>query len=161
MKKEILKKTTLTKEAEKKLQIKCPVFLHGDFIPAKYTCDGQDINPPFNINGIPGETESMALIVEDPDAPMGTWVHWVVWNIPIILKISEDSSPGIEGMNSFYKNAYGGPCPPSGAHRYFFTFYALDKMLDLPDETDKEGLLKAMSGHILASGEIMGKYKRV
>jgi hypothetical protein len=160
MKKEVLKKTAHAQDADKKLQIKCPVFLQGDFIPVKYTCDGQDINPPFDIDGIPKESQSLALIAEDPDAPMGTWVHWVVWNIPLHRQVSENSSPGKEGINSFHKNSYGGPCPPSGTHRYFFTFYALDDMLDLPDETDKEGLLKAMSGHVLASGEIMGKYKR-
>jgi Raf kinase inhibitor-like YbhB/YbcL family protein len=143
-----------------KLAIKSPAFTNGDFIPSKYTCDGLNINPPFDINGIPKEAKSLALIAEDPDAPMGTWVHWVVWNIPLLNQISADTSPGIEGVTSFRKKRYGGPCPPSGIHRYFFIFYALDDRLDLPDGTDKEGLLKAISGHILASGEIMGRYKR-
>lgn len=159
-----MKKKELQQSAQKtainKIEIKCPAFINGDFIPEKYTCDGMDINPPFDINGIPAETKTLALIADDPDAPMGTWVHWVVWNITSLFRISEDSSPGIEGVTSFHKNKYGGPCPPSGIHRYYFKFYALDVVLNLPLSTDKTGLEKAMSGHILSSGEIMGKYKR-
>lgn len=160
MKKEEANQTAQKKETKNKIQIISPAFKNGDFIPEKYTCDGQDINPPFEINGIPADAKTLALIADDPDAPMGNWVHWVVWNIPLHNSISEDNSPGIEGVTSFQKNSYGGPCPPSGIHRYYFRFYALDIVLNLPVSTDKAGLEKAMSGHILSSGEIMGKYKR-
>jgi len=160
MKKEELQQAEQKKAEINTIQIKSPAFINGDFIPEKYTCDGMDINPPFDINNIPAYTKTLALIADDPDAPMGTWIHWVVWNIPLLNRISEDSSPGIEGVTSFHKNKYGGPCPPSGIHRYYFRFYALDAVLNLPVSTDKAGLEKAMSGHILSSGEIMGRYKR-
>jgi hypothetical protein len=153
------------KSANKKLQsnkllISAVAFTSGGFIPSKYTCDGTNINPELSIENIPDNAQSLALIVDDPDAPMGTWVHWVVWNIPIRNKISENDNSGISGINDFHQNSYGGPCPPSGIHRYYFRIYALDTLLKLPVSTDKTGLEKAMSGHILSAGEIMGKYKR-
>ncbi len=135
------------------------VFGNNEFIPKKYTCQGEDINPKLIIKDIPNGTKTLALIMDDPDAPMGTWVHWVMWNIPP-GNIEENSAPGVQGVNSWGRNEYGGPCPPSGIHRYFFKVYALDTELDLPETTTKEGLLKAMEGHILASAQLVGLYKK-
>lgn len=144
----------------KELKITSSAFMNNGFIPAKYTCDGDDMNPPINIEGIPEETESLALIVDDPDAPMGTWDHWIVWNISPLEKIEENSVPGVEGLNDFGKHTYGGPCPPSGTHRYFFKVYALDTKLNLKPNSRKKDLERAMEGHILAKGEVIGLYKR-
>ena len=142
------------------LTITCSVFENKGVIPAKYTCDGEDVNPPLSVDGVPEGTESLVLIVDDPDAPMGTWDHWVVWNIPPAKKIEENSVPGTEGLNDFGKHSYGGPCPPSGTHRYFFKFYALDRKLDLPSNSRKRNVEKAMEEHILAKGQIIGLYSR-
>lgn len=142
------------------LTVTSTAFSAGDMIPSKYTCDGANINPPLDIQGIPENAKCLALIVDDPDAPAGTWVHWVVWNISVTEFIEENTAPGKEGLNDFRKHQYGGPCPPSGTHRYFFKVYALDALLELPEETKKDGLEKAMSGHVLATGELMGLYKR-
>ncbi|RME31199.1 YbhB/YbcL family Raf kinase inhibitor-like protein [Candidatus Woesearchaeota archaeon] len=128
-------------------------------IPVRYTCDGADVNPPLTIRGVPAGTESLALIVDDPDAPLGTWTHWVVWNIPV-GDIAENSVPGEQGTNSWGKNAWGGPCPPSGTHRYRFTVYALDTKLDLPPATTSDELKQAMRGHELARGTLTGHYQR-
>jgi len=144
----------------KKLTIAAPAFENNGFIPSKYTCDGDDINPALNIDDIPPETKSLVLIADDPDAPMGTFDHWVVWNIPPTNKIEEDSVPGTEGLNDFGKHSYGGPCPPSGTHRYFFKVYALDAKLNLNPNSRKKDVEKTMQGHILAQGEIIGIYKR-
>lgn len=146
--------------ASPSLQVTSTAFTAGGMIPSQYTCDGANINPPLDIQGIPKGAKSLALIVDDPDAPVGTWVHWVVWNIPVAAHLEENTVPGKEGLNDFKKHHYGGPCPPSGTHRYFFKVYALDVMLDLPDNTKKAGLEKAMEGHIVALGELMGVYKR-
>ena len=135
-------------------------FKNNGLIPKKYTCDGDDVNPSLNIDGIPKETKSLAIIFDDPDAPMGIWVHWVIWNILPMKEIEEDSVPGIEGMNDFNKRSYGGPCPPSGTHRYFFKIYALDTKLDLNANSRKEDIGRAIEGHILAKGEIIGLYSR-
>ena len=144
----------------KELSITSPAFQNNGTIPAKYTCDGDDVNPALSIEGIPGEAKSLVLIVDDPDAPMGTFVHWVVWNIPPKERIEEDSAPGVEGVNDFGKRSYGGPCPPSGTHRYFFKIYALDAKLDLDTNSRKEDVERAMKGHMLARGEIVGLYRR-
>jgi hypothetical protein len=144
----------------KRLEIFSPAFRVSEMIPARYTCDGMNINPPIEIRNLPLEARSLTLIVEDPDAPKGTWVHWVVWNIPVRQHIKENSVPGIEGVNDFKLHHYGGPCPPSGTHRYYFKVYALDTMLDIPHTSNKEQLEKGMSEHILAFGELMGIYKR-
>lgn len=144
-----------------KLIITSSVFLHNGMIPAKYTCDGANVNPPLTIKDIPKETKSLVLILDDPDAPSGTWDHWVMWNIPVRTEIGENTIPGTEGMNSFQKIHYGGPCPPSGTHRYFFKVYALDLRLDIPANSNKAAVEKAMTGHILAQGELIGLYKRV
>jgi len=145
------------------LRITSPAFKDNEFIPVKYTCDGEDINPPLLIGNIPPETKSLALINDDPDAPMGTWVHWVVWNIsPTTGEIKENSVPegSRQGINDFGKHDYGGPCPPSGTHRYFFKLYALDRLLDLTSNAKKGDLEKAMKGHILAQAQIIGLYRR-
>jgi Raf kinase inhibitor-like YbhB/YbcL family protein len=144
----------------KELIVKSPAFANNGFIPTKHTCDGEDVNPPLNIEGIPDGTQSLILIVDDPDAPMGTWDHWIVWNIPPSGKIEENSVPGVEGLNDFRKHSYGGPCPPSGTHRYFFKVYALDTKLNLNANSRKKDLEKAMQGHILAKGELIGRYSR-
>ncbi len=144
----------------KELVITSPVFENNGFIPAKYTCDGEDVNPPLKIESIPEETQSLVLIVDDPDAPMGTWDHWVVWNIPPTDKIEENSVPGTEGLNDFNRHSYGGPCPPSGTHRYFFKVYALDTKLYLDPNSRKKDVERSMERHILARGEILGRYSR-
>ena len=135
-------------------------FSHGGHIPPLYTCEGKDINPPIEISGIPGDAKSLALIMEDPDAPNGTFYHWLMWNIPPQNVINENNTPGICGRNNFNKNNYGGPCPPDGEHRYFFRIFALDTELELPEGSSHSELVNAMEGHILASGDIMGYYKK-
>src|SRR3990172_9922517 len=135
--------------AESKMKISSPVFEHNQTIPVKYTCDGVDVNPPLIISDIPEGTKSLALISDDPDAPMGTWVHWTAWNIsPESKEIAENSAPigAVEGMTSFGDKGYGGPCPPSGTPRYFFKLYALDAMLDLPQSAKAADIEKAMKG---------------
>jgi hypothetical protein len=143
------------------LSIKSPAFEHGKLIPKKYTCDGQDINPPLTIEGVPKEAKTLVLAVDDPDAPSGTWDHWIVWNIPASTsKIAENSVPGKEGVNSARQQGYMGPCPPGGTHRYFFKVYALDTQLSLDPSSRKKDAEKAMQGHVLAKGELMGLYRR-
>lgn len=142
------------------LIIKSPSFGKNQKIPRKYTCDGDDINPQLQIEQLPSETKSLVLIIDDPDAPNGTWDHWVLWNIPSTGKIEENSVPGIEGLNSFGKHSYGGPCPPSGTHRYFFKVYALDTELKLGSDAEKKNVETAMRNHILAKGELIGIYSR-
>jgi Raf kinase inhibitor-like YbhB/YbcL family protein len=144
----------------KELVITSPVFENKGVIPSKYTCDDENVNPPLNIKGLPERTESLVLIVDDPDAPMGTWDHWIVWNISPVEKIQENTVPGTEGVNDFRKRSYGGPCPPSGTHRYFFKVYALDTKLGLTPNSRKKDVEKAMKNHILAKGELIGLYSR-
>jgi len=129
-------------------------------IPRKYTCDGKNLNPPLELEGIPEEAESLVLIIDDPDAPMKVFTHWIVWNIEPVAKIEEDSIPGVEGMNDFRKIGYGGPCPSSGTHRYFFRVYALDRKLELKAGAGRKELESEMIGHIIAEGELIGKYSR-
>jgi Raf kinase inhibitor-like YbhB/YbcL family protein len=143
-------------------------FGEGDMIPRQYTCDGKDVSPPVSWSGVPEGTKSLALICDDPDAPMGTWVHWVLFNLPGNADGLPEALPGLEtldngarhGKNDFGRFGYGGPCPPRGTHRYFFKVYALDTLLDLEPGVSKEDLLRAMKGHILAEGELMGRYER-
>ena len=142
------------------MKLTSPAFEHNKSIPAKYTCQGEDINPPLVIEDIPGEAKSLALIMDDPDAPMGIWVHWVVYDIGIISRIEENSIPGKQGANDFRRKDYGGPCPPSGTHRYFFKIYALDKKLGLEEGISKASLEKAIQGHILQEAELIGLYKK-
>ncbi len=145
------------------LKLTSPAFKHNGLIPSKYTCDGSDINPSLTIAGAPPGAKSLALIVDDPDAPAGTWVHWVIWNIsPKTAEIGEDAVPSgaTQGTNDFRRRGYGGPCPPSGTHRYFFKLYALDTVLDLGGSTTKAALERAMKGHIMEQTEMVGLYKR-
>jgi Raf kinase inhibitor-like YbhB/YbcL family protein len=150
------------------MELESQAFQTGDIIPPKYTCDGQDISPPLSWSDPPDGTTSFALISDDPDAPMGTWVHWVIWNIPASARALEENTPqtaslpngATQGTTDFHRVGYGGPCPPSGTHRYFFKLYALDTTLNLPSSTTKKDLEKAMHGHILAQTELMGKYRR-
>jgi len=142
------------------LKITSPSFNNNELIPAKYTCEGLDINPEIDIANIPKEAKTLALIVDDPDAPMGTWDHWIVFNISPSAVIKEDSIPGVEAINSFRKNHYGGPCPPSGTHRYFFKVYALNTSLPLSSKVNKQDMEKAMQGHIIAQGELVGLYRK-
>lgn len=148
------------KAEEVKMKLTSPEFKHNEMIPKKFTCQGEDINPALVIDGVPKTAKSLALVVDDPDAPMGTWVHWVVFDIGVVSKIDENSIPGKQGINDFGRKNYGGPCPPSGAHRYFFKIYALDKNLGLKEGIDKASLEKAMQGHILDKAELIGLYKK-
>lgn len=150
------------------IAVKSSAFEEGGMIPRKYTCDGPDLSPPLSWSGIPEGAKSIALICDDPDAPMGTWVHWVAYNLPAESKglpegvaIQEKiAGGGAQGINDFRRIGYGGPCPPGGTHRYFFKLYALDAKLDLSGKVTKAQLLKAMEGHVLAEGQLMGKYSR-
>lgn len=143
------------------LTVKSPAFEPNKTIPQKYTCVSENINPPLTIEGIPQKTKSLTLILDDPDAPSGTFDHWVVWNIPpSTTKIAEHTVPGTEGLNSAREHSYAGPCPPSGTHRYFFKVYALDIELGLGDSSRKKDVEKAMQGHILAKGELIGLFHR-
>lgn len=140
--------------------IQSPAFANNHYIPPRYTCEGTNISPGFVLENIPGNTKSLALIVEDPDPATGTFDHWVVWNIPPVKEIKENSSPGQVGMNSRRENKYTGPCPPNGVHSYHFKVYALDKTLQLPGNTGKQELLKAMEGHITGSAETVGRFHK-
>lgn len=150
------------------IKITSSAFEEGGLIPPKYTCDGADISPPLQWDTVPEGTKSIALISDDPDAPMGTWVHWVLFNLSAdTTEMTENIPPGEnlpsgagQGTNDFRRIGYGGPCPPSGTHRYFFKIYALDTVLDLPVAARKKDLLKAMEGHIIGQGQLIGKYKR-
>lgn len=142
------------------MKISSTAFSSGGSIPTKYTCDGSDINPPLTVSDIPEGAKSLALVVDDPDAPGGTWVHWVVFNTPVTEEISEDSVPGTQGYNDFGRVDYGGPCPPSGTHRYFFKVYALDTKLNLEEGVTKKTLLATMKGHVLEQAECIGLYER-
>lgn len=148
-------------EGESNMKISSPEFNHNQSIPAKFTCEGQNINSALIIEGIPKETKSLALIVDDPDAPVGIWVHWVVYNIPVINRIEENSIPGKQGVTSSGKKDFHGPCPPSGTHRYFFKIYALDTTLNLNEGISKKELETAMQGHILDKAELIGLYKKI
>lgn len=143
-----------------KMKLTSPAFNPNGFIPRKFTCQGEDVNPALVIEDIPQGTQSLALIVDDPDAPGGTWVHWVVFDIPIAGKIEEDSVPGKQGTNDFRRLDYGGPCPPSGTHRYFFKIYALDQRLNLKEGISKKDLEKTIAGHILDKADLVGLYRK-
>lgn len=142
------------------LNVSSPAFKDKASIPEKYTCQGQNVNPPLVVTDIPKGTQSLALIIEDPDAPGATFDHWVLWNIAPAGLIEENSAPGVEGSNSTGKNSYTGPCPPSGSHRYFFKVYALDTRLDLPPGSDKKTLEKAIKDHVLGEGKLLGVYEK-
>jgi Raf kinase inhibitor-like YbhB/YbcL family protein len=150
--------TTLTKTI---LSISSSAFSPGGHIPVKYTCEGENVNPPIYITGMPRETKSLVLIMEDPDAVHGTFDHWVMWNISPTETLNENSAPGRQGRNSAGNNCYTGPCPPQGVHHYNFKIYALDIMLGLDTGASKTKVLQAMEGHVIASGVLMGLYKKV
>ena len=153
-------KTSAMNAETKELKISSPAFNNEGKIPSKYTCDGEGINPSLRIENLPEDTKTLALIVEDPDAPDGVFDHWIVWNINPLAKIEEQSHPGTSGVNSAGKSGYHPPCPPDGSHRYYFFVYALNAALDLLAGGDKKELQAAMKGHILAKGSLMGRYER-
>lgn len=138
-------------------------FSQGQLIPKQYTCDGANINPPLALSGIPTNAKNVVIIMDDPDAPSGTWTHWVTWNIsPDTKEIKSGIKPigSIVGNNDFGESSYEGPCPPSGTHHYFFRIYALDIKVQLTPDFKRKNLEQEMSGHVVASGELMGKYSR-
>ena len=145
------------------LKLKSPAFEPQGSIPSKYTCDGQGINPPLQISEVPEGAQSLVLIIDDPDAPRCDWVHWLLWNItPQTSQIPENSVPqnAVQGKTDFGRSEYGGPCPPSGTHRYQFKLYALDTVLDLPSKARKKDLEEAMQGHILDQVMLVGLYSK-
>lgn len=158
-----------TQPEKETMQLSSPAFAEGTAIPAKYTCDGKDLSPPLRWSGVPAGAKSLVLIADDPDAPAGTWVHWVVYDLPAtVSELPEDLGKSQhvlgnakQGLNSFKHLGYGGPCPPPGkAHRYFFKLYALDAPLELKPGASKKDIEHAMEKHILAQGQLMGTYKR-
>jgi Raf kinase inhibitor-like YbhB/YbcL family protein len=156
-----------TQEVTMAFEITSPAFAKGESIPSDFSCDGRDISPALTWTEPPAGTQSFALIMDDPDAPMGTWVHWVLYNIPASTRNLTEGTPtdpklsdgSLQGKTSAGSTGYHGPCPPSGTHHYFFKLYALDTMLSLSAKADKKELLAAMEGHILANAELMGTFK--
>jgi Raf kinase inhibitor-like YbhB/YbcL family protein len=150
------------------LMVMSQAFKNGEPIPSKYACDGEDISPPISWSGAPQQTRSYALIVDDIDAPMGKFTHWVIFNIPAVESSLEEGVPTVgtlsngatQGRNGFGQIGYGGPCPPSGTHRYVFHLYALDTLLSLQASFTERDVLEAMKGHVLAEGELAGLYSR-
>jgi Raf kinase inhibitor-like YbhB/YbcL family protein len=160
--------TETKQEKTMELKITSTAFEEGGMIPKKYTCDAENVSPPLAWSNAPSGTKSYALICDDPDAPAGTWVHWVVYNIPESEKgLSESVPPNkkldngtMQGISDFGNPGYGGPCPPGGTHRYFFKLYALDTTLSFQSDVTKDSLLGTMKGHVIAEGQLMGKYTR-
>lgn len=154
---------TITQINHNTMQLTSSAFHHLDLIPSKYTCDGENIPPPLFISDVPDNTKSLAVVVDDPDAPGGDWVHWLVWDLnPQLVEIDSDKLPqaAVVGLNDFGQQSWGGPCPPSGTHRYQFTLYAVDTLLALENTTTKPQLLTALKGHILDQTMLVGLYKR-
>src|SRR2546430_162889 len=158
--------TSTNNKAEIKLT--SSAFSEGQPIPRAYTCDGVNISPPLEWSGVPKTARTIAIVCDDPDAPGGTWVHWVLYNLPAEniglvenLPATENvKAGGFQGQNDFGKSGYGGPCPPSGTHRYYFKIFAFDRELDLPSGAKRGQLDAAMKGHVVAQGELMGRYSR-
>lgn len=150
------------------MELTSSAFDDGAMIPEKYTCDDMDISPPLKWSNVPAGTKTFAIICDDPDAPMGTWVHWVIFNIPVSISELSEGVPtsailpngARHGRNDFGKTGYGGPCPPGGTHRYYFKIYALGEELNVKAGISKSELLKAMEGNVLSEGQLMGRYKR-
>ena len=145
-----------------RMKITSSAFQEGGNIPSKFTCDGSDTSPPLQITDVPSEAKSLVLIADDPDAPSGLFTHWLVWNIPPQTNsIAEGTAPkGVHGTNDFGKSGYGGPCPPPGTHRYSFKIFALDRELDLSSAAKRSQVDAAMKGHVIAQGELIGRYVR-
>ena len=150
------------------MELTSSAFSNGDRIDSRFTCDGTNLSPALSWRNVPAGTKSLALVCDDPDAPMGSWIHWVYFDIPPGIDGLEENVPpvdhpeagGTQGLNDFRRKGYGGPCPPGGTHRYFFKLYALDRKTGLPPGTDRRKLLHAMDGHILGSAELVGRYGR-
>jgi len=145
------------------MKIASPAFENNSKIPSKFTCDGENVNPPLKIESVPAGTKSLVLIIDDPDAPMGTFLHWLVWNIPASINLIEENSlpqEAVQGRNDFGKENYGGPCPHFGTHRYFFKVYALDKTLNLTSGSSLKEVEKEMEGHILDQAQLIGLYQK-
>ncbi len=154
--------TVITSYPDITMQLKSSAFENNAKLPERYTCDGAKVNPPLTFEGIPSEAKSLTLIFDDPDAPSGDFVHWLLWNIkPETYNIGEHSVPpgAIQGLNGYSRYAYGEPCPPGGSHHYTFTLYALDAMLSIPNSSTKADLLVAMEHHILARAKLVGIYR--
>ena len=164
----LLAKNRKKEGAPMEIKVTSPAFTQGGVIPVQYTCDGKDISPPLSWTEGSSGTQSYALIADDPDAPMGTWVHWVAYNLPAsaaslpenVAKEERLSDGAVQGVNDFKRYGYGGPCPPGGTHRYFFKVYALDTVLKAGPGLTKKKLLREIEGHILGQGELMGTYSR-
>ena len=150
------------------MKLTSPAFSEGALIPVEYTCTGGDFSPPLAWSDLPAGAKSLVLIVDDPDAPVGTWVHWVAFNLPVtgrglpegIKDAKQLPGGGVQGANSWRRTGYGGPCPPSGIHRYFFKLYALDTILSLDNKAAAKDVQAAMKGHALAETQLMGRFKR-
>jgi Raf kinase inhibitor-like YbhB/YbcL family protein len=142
------------------MKLTSPAFKQGGAIPVKFTCDGADVSPPLEIADVPESTKSLVLIVDDPDARAKTWLHWLVYDISPLSRIPEGDVPGKQGTNDFGRKDYGGPCPRSGRHRYFFRLYALDSTLNLKEGVSRKDVEKAMEGHVLERAELTGLYER-
>jgi hypothetical protein len=152
---------TASSASEPKITVTSSAFSPGGNIPEQFSCKGTNLNPPLQFSGIPANAKSLVLIMDDPDAPGGLFTHWLVWNIdPATTHISERSLPAgaVQGSNDFGNAGYGGPCPPSGTHRYFFRIFALDQKLDLKSGAKRKALENALAGHIVAQGELMGRF---
>lgn len=144
------------------MNVSSSAFENEGIIPSEFTCDGQDLSPSISITNVPKNAKTLSIIMDDPDAPMGTFTHWLVWNIPPTKThfSNGEKTDFVQGRTSFGKSEYGGPCPPSGTHRYFFKIYALDTKLELKSGSSVKELQSAMSGHIIAEAVLMGKYSR-
>src|SRR5205814_8144232 len=154
---------TFNINAASSISITSPAFQAGGDVPAKFTCNGTNVSPELQIGGVSNEARSLVLIFDDPDAPVGLFTHWIVWNIdPKTTQIAEGSAPGaaVQGKNDFGDVGYGGPQPPSGTHRYYFKIFALNSSLDLKSDAKRKEVDAAMKGHIIAQGQLMGKYSK-
>jgi Raf kinase inhibitor-like YbhB/YbcL family protein len=149
-----------TTAVKRSLLISSSSFEHEGMIPEKYTCEGAGVSPPITIKGFPEGTMTLAIIMEDPDAPGRTFDHWLVWNIPPVEEIPENTAPGLEGTNSAGKIGYFGPCPPSGTHRYYFKIFAVDTLLETEKGADKKKLEYVLQNHVIGYGELIGLYKK-
>lgn len=164
----ITEETPFPDSSEDSMNLTSTAFSYGEFIPAKYSCNGEDVSPSLSWTEPPAGTQSFALIMDDPDAPVGTWVHWVLFNLPASARGLSEGMPSdlkfadgsVQGITSARSHGYHSPCPPSGTHRYFFKLYALDTTLSLTFAADKKEVLAAMDGHILAQAELMGKFSK-